>query len=31
VTIANQPVTVQTGAKPLAVDAIFKTGSAPGR
>ncbi len=31
VTIANQPVTVQTGAKPLSVDAIFKTGSAPGR
>ena len=31
VTIANQPVTVQTGAKPLAVDAIFKTGVAPGR
>ena len=30
VMIANQPVTVQTGAKPLAVDAIFKTGSAPG-
>lgn len=31
ITIANQPVTVQTGAKPLAVDAIFKTGPAPGR
>jgi hypothetical protein len=30
VTIANQPVTVQTGSKPLAVDAIFKTGTAPG-
>jgi hypothetical protein len=30
ITIANQPVTVQTGVKPLAVDAIFKTGSAPG-
>jgi hypothetical protein len=29
-TIANQPVTVQTGSKPLAVDAIFKTGTAPG-
>jgi hypothetical protein len=26
-----QPVTVQTGTKPLAVDAIFKTGPAPGR
>jgi hypothetical protein len=30
ITIANQPVTVQTGSKPLAVDAIFKTGPAPG-
>jgi len=31
ITIANQPVTVQTGVKPLAVDAIFKTGPTPGR
>ena len=26
-----QPITVQTGTRPLAVDAIFKTGPAPGR